>query len=138
MMYVARVLLLFPLMFAPVVPACDAMEADTEAGASSTGDGAPPPSGPCGPLCTPDWCPPECYPDPCGTVGDWCDIGKGDLQCGERMACRVVSGSGSASGVCVAPCDAADPFGCAVGKCDPDIGACVGDGGVLVASAVCD
>jgi hypothetical protein len=134
MMYVVRFLAILAAL-----SSCDAGDAtgDTDGETGSTG-GALPPSGPCGPLCVPGECPPECYPDPCGVVGDWCSLASGDLQCGERMACRVVPGSGSASGVCVASCDAADPFACAVGKCDPDLAACVGEGGVLVASAVCE
>jgi hypothetical protein len=110
------------LVLACAVAACDAVPQDTEGDASTSGDGSDGPP----------------YTSPCWTVGDWCAMALGDAQCGDRMACRVVPGSGSASGVCVAPCDAADPFGCAVGKCDPDIGACVGEGGVLMASAVCD
>lgn len=94
---------------------------------TTTGEGCPT-------LCTEQTpCPPECYPDVCETVGDWCDVALGDMQCGLRMACRELPDDGVAWGVCLAPCSATEP--CERGTCDKH-GACV-DGGVLVPPVKC-
>lgn len=104
--------------------ACDAApEGDTDAtgGDGSTGDAVPDEVGP---------------PDPCGTVGDWCDQALGDAQCGPRMACVALPDDGVAWGVCVAPCSEASE--CAVGKCWYEVGACYGDASELVAPVACE
>jgi hypothetical protein len=119
------------LLALALATACDAAGGDdTTSGSTTSGDvdttgGTTIKPAPCPLLCD-ESCPPECLPDPCGTVGDWCALGGPALQCGVRMACEVVPKSGSKSGVCVAPCSASEP--CARGECDLEIGACFEEG----------
>jgi hypothetical protein len=113
--------------------ACDGPAGDTE-GSGSSGEET---GGGCPLLCTKTTpCTPECYPDPCGTVGDWCDATLGDLQCGLRMACVPLPDDGVAWGVCVAPCSESNE--CTRGKCDYEVGACYGDASELVAVLACE
>jgi hypothetical protein len=116
------------LLFILAFSACDPVAEDTD---GTTGD-PPPPA--CPALCD-GTCPPECIVSACITVGDWCDLKIGDQQCGERMACKPIQGSGSSSGVCVAPCSATEP--CGIGKCDPDVGACYAGDDVLATPIAC-